>query len=317
MSSASAFVEFARAVREADVSFLLTSRGLPEWSVHNRRCGDVVIQRGRCGAGMVADGVMGQPGALVFVMQSTLDRHAVTLNGVPVARHGIAVLPPGSHFVFANAVPHCWISLTLPLAMLTPAQIDRLAGRPRSAAASLIEAEAETFSALLAQIDKARSEATRREAPSGDDAASPEQAHDAAAAISRMLVEVIGAPGSRHVPAAPHHHLIVQRAFETRRDATGPAPGLADLCVAAGVCERTLRRAFGAVYGMPPSRYLKLLQLNQVHASLLDPSARGRLVTDVLTSHGVTELGRFAAQYRTLFGELPSQTMRRLERSTG
>nr|WP_284701458.1 helix-turn-helix domain-containing protein [Rhodoplanes tepidamans] len=90
-------------------------------------------------------------------------------------------------------------------------------------------------------------------------------------------------------------------------------PALVDLCAAAGVCERTLRRAFRAVYGMPPARYLKVRQLNRVHAALLDPLARGRLVTDVLTSHGVTEFGRFAMTYRTLFGELPSQTMRRLD----
>lgn len=317
MSLSSAFVEFARAVREADVSFLLTGRGLPEWSVHNRRCGDVVIQNGRCGAGMVADGTMAQPGVLVFVMQSTLDRHAVTLNGVPVARHGIAVLPPGSRFVFANAVPHSWISVTLPLSMLMPSQIERLAGRTRGATASLIEPEAEAFAGLLAQIDRSQGEVAQVDA--GDDAAvaSPEQAHDAARAISRTLVELIGAPQSNHRPAAPHHHQIVRRAFEAGRDDTGPAPDLADLCAAAGVCERTLRRAFGAVYGMPPSRYLRLQQLNRVHAALLDPAARGRLVTDVLTSHGVTELGRFAAQYRTLFGELPSQTMRRLERASG
>ncbi|MFD2181680.1 AraC family transcriptional regulator [Rhodoplanes azumiensis] len=315
MSSSSAFVEFARAVREADVSFLLTSRGLPEWSVHNRSCGGVVIQRGRCGAGMVADGVMAQPDAVVFVMQSSLDRHAVMLNGVPVARHGIAVLPPGSHFVFANAVPHSWISLTLPLAMLTPAQVDCLAGRSGGAAASLFETKPEAFAGLLARIDRAEGEAARAEVPSGDSPAVAEQMHDAATAISRTLVAVIGAPESRHRLAAPHHHMIVRRAFEETRDDNGPAPGLADLCAAAGVCERTLRRAFGAVYGMPPSRYLKVRQLNRVHAALLDPSARGRMVTDVLTSHGVTELGRFAAHYRTLFGELPSHTMRRLERA--
>lgn len=314
MSPASAFVEFARAVREADVSFLLTSRGLPEWSVSNQRCGDVVIQRGRCGAGMVADGTMAQPGVVVFVMQSTLDRHAVTLNGVPVARHGIAVLSPGSRFVFANAVPHSWISVTLPLSMLLPSQVERLAGRTHAATASLIETEADAFAGLLAQIERSQGEAAQMD-PGGDAAATSEQAHDAAGAISRTLVEVIGAPESNHRPVAPHHHQIVRRAFEAERDDTGPAPGLSDLCAAAGVCERTLRRAFGAVYGMPPARYLRFQQLNRVHAALLDPAARGRLVTDVLTSHGVTELGRFAAQYRTLFGELPSQTMRRLERA--
>jgi AraC-like DNA-binding protein len=70
---------------------------------------------------------------------------------------------------------------------------------------------------------------------------------------------------------------------------------IADLCRAAGVSERTLRNAFHGVYGLSPKRYLR--------------RARG-IVTTVATDCGFFEPGRFAAAYRELFGERPSDTAR-------
>ncbi|RAI44673.1 AraC family transcriptional regulator [Rhodoplanes roseus] len=309
-SSSGAFIDFARSVREADVSFMLTGRGHPDWAVRNGRCGSIVIQHGRCGAGMIADGVMAQPDAVVFVMQSSLAQHAVALNGSPVAPYGIAVLPPGSAFVFANSVPHAWTSITLPVAGLAPGQIERLAGRAERPDASLVETEAEAFGRILGRV------AAAPLTPDGyapDREIAADRSEDAAGAVCDALFTAIAGADARTEPTAPHHHLIVRRSLDATAEAAGAVAPIGDLCAAAGVCERTLRRAFSAVFGMPPSRYLKLRQLNRVHAAMLDDGARGRRVTDVLTSHGVTELGRFAMQYRALFGELPSHTMRRLD----
>jgi hypothetical protein len=40
-----------------------------------------------------------------------------------------------------------------------------------------------------------------------------------------------------------------------------------------------------------------------------DPASKS--VSDVLVDQGVWEFGRFASRYRLLFGELPSETLRR------
>ena len=44
----------------------------------------------------------------------------------------------------------------------------------------------------------------------------------------------------------------------------------------------------------------------------LDTAARSATVTDVLSLHGIWDFGRFAARYRRQFGELPSETVRRV-----
>ena len=85
----------------------------------------------------------------------------------------------------------------------------------------------------------------------------------------------------------------------------------AEVCDAVGVPERTLRASCLAVLGTSPTRYALLRRLNLVHAALRrDDSATGT-VAEHARRHAFTELGRFAAAYRTAFGEAPSITLRR------
>jgi AraC family ethanolamine operon transcriptional activator len=85
---------------------------------------------------------------------------------------------------------------------------------------------------------------------------------------------------------------------------------VAELVAATGVPERTLRQVFHDYFGIGPLRYLKLKQLNQVFAALRSADPKATLVGDVLAAHGVWEFGRFSSNYRYLFGETPSQTLR-------
>ena len=57
-------------------------------------------------------------------------------------------------------------------------------------------------------------------------------------------------------------------------------------------------------------RYLQLRQLHQVHRAMQAADPDNVSVAEVLVAHGEWEFSRFAARYRRLFGELPSQTLR-------
>jgi hypothetical protein len=52
-----------------------------------------------------------------------------------------------------------------------------------------------------------------------------------------------------------------------------------------------------------------LRQLNLVRRALNAPEASS--ATDIMAGLGVTEFGRFANEYKRLFDELPSETLRR------
>jgi transcriptional regulator GlxA family with amidase domain len=88
---------------------------------------------------------------------------------------------------------------------------------------------------------------------------------------------------------------------------------LADICPAIGVAERTLRIACEEHLGMGPIRYISFRRMNIVRSALLRADPTRATVTGIATDHGFGELGRFSVTYRSLFGEAPSETLRRPE----
>ena len=77
------------------------------------------------------------------------------------------------------------------------------------------------------------------------------------------------------------------------------------------VSERALREGFRKYLGISPTRYMQLRTLNRARRRLAaSPQEQGSVAT-VATDLGVWDMGRFAARYRQLFGELPSNTLRR------
>lgn len=104
---------------------------------------------------------------------------------------------------------------------------------------------------------------------------------------------------------------LVQLAIDHVERSEKRAPTVADLCVALGVSRRTLEMAFKTVVGLSPLKFLHQRRLTHCYADLLFASDNSAQVTDIALTHGFTELGRFAANYRQVFGELPSATLRR------
>lgn len=90
-----------------------------------------------------------------------------------------------------------------------------------------------------------------------------------------------------------------------------PAPSVIGICQGLGVSQRTLQRAFRAALGIGPSRYLVVLRLAKARRALLAADRDETTVTTIAIDHGFRELGRFAVYYRQMFGERPSETLRR------
>src|SRR4030088_121356 len=81
-----------------------------------------------------------------------------------------------------------------------------------------------------------------------------------------------------------------------------------------GVRPRTLETHFKMFLGTTPLGWVRRMRLARARLELLNARPRAT-VTGIALSSGVSELGRFAGQYREAFGELPSMTMQRTRSS--
>jgi AraC-like DNA-binding protein len=74
---------------------------------------------------------------------------------------------------------------------------------------------------------------------------------------------------------------------------------------------RALQAGFQREVGVAPMAYLRQVRLRRAHAALQEAHPSETSVQAVATSLGLLHQGRFASDYRTLFGENPSETLRR------
>lgn len=86
------------------------------------------------------------------------------------------------------------------------------------------------------------------------------------------------------------------------------------LAQVAGVRPRTLETHFKMFLGATPLGWVRRMRLARARQEFLRQGAE-TTVTDVALGAGFTQLGRFAAEYRKAFGELPSATLRRASSS--
>ena len=84
-----------------------------------------------------------------------------------------------------------------------------------------------------------------------------------------------------------------------------------DLCMAAGVSERTLQYAFKELMGITPVAYLTRLRLHRVRQALRAATHGTTTVTAEALRWGFWHFGDFSRAYKECFGELPSETLRR------
>jgi AraC family ethanolamine operon transcriptional activator len=84
-----------------------------------------------------------------------------------------------------------------------------------------------------------------------------------------------------------------------------------DLAAVAGVSQRVLELGFQEALGMSPQKFLRWNRLNQLHRNLRNARAANTTVTDICNHWGFHELGRTAVEYKQLFDESPSSTLRR------
>ena len=129
--------------------------------------------------------------------------------------------------------------------------------------------------------------------------------------LIHALVNCLTASDERdHAAARQRHAEIMVRFEDVLASHCDKQLLMPELCAAVGVPERTLRMCCAEFLGMSPGSYARLRRLNLVHAALRRADPATASIAEIARRYGFSELGRFAAAYRTAFGETPSATLR-------
>ncbi|WP_323121247.1 helix-turn-helix domain-containing protein [Burkholderia alba] len=119
-----------------------------------------------------------------------------------------------------------------------------------------------------------------------------------------------GAGNQRHDITHATYSDIVRRCEKYLRDRPEEPVTVLELCRALRCSRRTLQTSFQRVADVTPVTYLRTIRLNAVRRLLRTSALDELCVGEAAARWGFTHLGYFAREYRDLFGELPSQTLR-------
>ena len=111
-------------------------------------------------------------------------------------------------------------------------------------------------------------------------------------------------------PALRTRYKALKHALDYINTSADVAHTVRDLCRATGVSERTLEYAFRERFGVTPKQYIRDIRLNAVHKILAKAASEEAKVTDIANQFGFWHMGQFAADYKRLFGKLPSEVLR-------
>lgn len=130
--------------------------------------------------------------------------------------------------------------------------------------------------------------------------------------LPTMIVTAIARSRRSCPPAIGEKRLTaLARAEAYIEQHAGEVVRVGDICLAAGVSERTLEYAFLERFGIGPKEYLNAYRLVSVRRLLRAADPRRMKVADAANAFGFWHMGQFAADYKQRFDELPSETLHR------
>ena len=303
------FDAFASSVSDVDSTMMLQNPTRLSWSISHVYLPDIHVQLGRLGSGNIVEGQSWSNGYLFYLPLT--DTCLYSANGTVLDKNSFMIMEPGCDFCISTKTEHDWCSIFVPTYKLA---CDNDLLEPSLGSEKMTCRVSRPNPQLADRFKKAMGPILTT-ASNNSEFESSTAATYAAAELLKVASLVVGQrQGSKSKQEGRpklSREEIIRRSKDLLEERNGKSILVGELAAAAGVCERTLRTAFKEYFGVGPVRYLQLRQLNQVERALRVAAPEEVSVSSVLLQYGVWEFSRFASRYRRLFGELPSETLRR------
>jgi AraC family transcriptional regulator, ethanolamine operon transcriptional activator len=302
------FEAFMNANRHARLRPMVLGPDRGNWVLTHLTLDNLSVQWGQAGGKALIEGASKLGGLTIFLQ--TQGAPAFSGNGHRFDELSLMVVGPDDEFCLsADGSSRRWCSLYVPNGDLVGAN-----GETKNAVGSmrgvfqLLPQRIGRFRSVIEQLDEAV-----QQAPAAFESASAQQA--AKQKLVREIRTVLAGPLETEHPHGRHavpRKQIIRRSMDFVDQHDGEYLSVEQLATASGVSERTLRNAFQHYFGVAPVQYLNRRTLHQFRKALKAADPLRATVTEIATQFGVWHFGRLARDYRFLFGELPSETLRHL-----
>ena len=299
---------YIASLQGADIRYTMTRPNGSVWNVGRVLLpGGIVIQSSSGGCGCILES--GTPDVFVNLFLHR-QGHFIAL-GKELDLTSIVFMPPGSESITQTYGHYGCYSILIPRQLFQVTDALRELGSDESGIARTIRSNS-------ARGDSARPLLARF---FSNIAANPEILRNpvSLAEFQDELIDVLGREYRQQPEVRPARRgriskvdvTVISRAVEVIEASGGPRMTMTGLAEMIGIPERSLREGFTRYLGVSPIQYMQLRALHKAHSRLASGRPEETTVARVATDLGMWDLGRFAARYRRVFGELPSATLRR------
>ena len=247
-------------------------------------------------------------GGRVIIVFRTQPGSSVTRNGIELGLTNISRLRPGQSYYQRTSGPTAYGSMSLPLDKMASIA-GTIAGHdlipPYDDGTIIPPPEA------MAKLRRLHAAARGLAEDAPAVLSHPEVARGLEQALIEAMIHCLGSGEVREDRAAERHHAAIMRRFDRVIEQHLDQPlYVPELCKEVGASERTLLACCQEHLGMGPKRYLLLRRMHLVRRALRESSPAKATITEIATRFGFWQFGRLAVEYKALFGEAPSATLR-------
>lgn len=302
------FEHYASALGHADLRMLPLGRGRAPWEMFRAEVDGIPVRAARDGGPCLFEASIAADGIALMLCFDAVGK--VCGNGSPFGPRSVMVAPGRTAIQSTSLDVVSWMSVFIPASRLRMDSED-----PRSAThgvCRVVDVPAQDYSALqnvLCRVTMAAKAGAFENNPAGQREAARRLIDVARPIAMRPAADEGGGPATGRPRRSRAE--IIGRACDTVEAHSGASIHVEELAGAAGVSVRTLNNAFREQMGISPRHFVRAYTLNAARTALRSAEPGSVRVSDIAARLGIWEWGRFSRDYRQLFGELPSATLRR------
>jgi AraC family ethanolamine operon transcriptional activator len=130
--------------------------------------------------------------------------------------------------------------------------------------------------------------------------------------LALAVIDALSDKGNEDNLSSVNTQRFVTKALDVIHDSELDQISAAELCAHTRCSQRTLEKGFSSRFGVTPKKYINRLRLARVYKGLRNSGARDcDSIIELAGIQGFWHMGQFAADYRRIYGELPSDTLKR------